>query len=87
VAVIPELQAGFKYGHPISDRISQIHHMRGRLGTLLMDKRGWLPCSTQGHRWIDANKEKARELGFLCAKGLWHVPFRDGELAATRKET
>lgn len=66
---------GFKYGHLISSRISQVHHKRGRLGPLLMDKRGWLGVSTQGHCWIDAHRELARQLGFLCQRGDWHRPF------------
>lgn len=75
VAAVPELRNGFKYGHPISARITQVHHTRGRLGPLLMDKRGWRGVSAMGHRWIDANREAARALGFLCQRGDWHRPF------------
>lgn len=71
VAAVKELREGRKYGHPISDRLNEVHHMRGRAGALLMAKQFWLAVSKQGHRWIHENMAKARELGFLCALGDW----------------
>lgn len=53
---------------------TQCHHLRGRVGSLLMDKRFWLPVSAEGHNWIHENMEQARKLGFLCAKGQWNNP-------------
>lgn len=53
------------------------HHVRGRLGTLLFDKRFWCATTFKDHRWIEDNKEKARELGFLCQRGEWNVAPKD----------
>jgi hypothetical protein len=72
---VPELRNGRKYGHPICDRVTEVHHQRGRTGSLLLDKRGWIAVSKQGHRWVHQNVQKARELGFICDRGLWGVPF------------
>lgn len=52
---------------------TQCHHKRGRLATLLLDKRFWIAVSAAGHAWIDANRSKAMKLGLLAAKGYWHV--------------
>lgn len=53
---------------------TQCHHMRGRRGTLLLDKRYWVAVSNAGHRWIENHPDKARTLGLLCAKGQWNTP-------------
>jgi len=74
VAAVPELREGRKYGWPISDRLNEVHHMRGRAGSLLCDERFWIALSKQGHRWVHENPEKARNMGFLCAKGEWNTP-------------
>lgn len=56
-----------------SKAATQVHHVRGRLGPLLLDKRFWKGVSMEGHTWIDANRSKARKLGLLAAEGYWHV--------------
>ena len=48
------------------------HHSRGKLGKLLCDTRFWIPVCRTAHTWIDANREKARELGLLCKRGDWN---------------
>lgn len=53
-------------------RATEIHHVRGRLGTLLLDERFWLPVSRRGHQWIDANRRAAQERGWLAQKGEWN---------------
>lgn len=73
VAAVPELREGKKYGWPISARLNEVHHTRGRRGPLLRDRRFWLAVSKQGHRWVHANPARARELGFLCPLGQWEV--------------
>lgn len=72
VAAVPELREGRKYGHPISDKVTEVHHRYGRLHQLLCWTPGWLICSKQGHRWIHSNPARARELGFLCPAGFWN---------------
>ena len=74
VAAVPELRDGRKYGWPISDKLNEVHHLRGRAGSLLCDERFWIALSKQGHRWVHENPEKARNMGFLCAKGEWNTP-------------
>ncbi len=75
VAAIPELHNGRKYGHAICARLNEVHHKRGRLGSLQRDRRFWLAVSKQGHRWIHANLEAARERGWVCAIGQWNMPL------------
>lgn len=48
-----------------------VHHLRGRAGTLLIDRRFFKAVSRKGHRWIDANREEARKRGLLCQRGEW----------------
>ena len=74
VAAVKELRDGRKYGHPISDKLNEVHHMRGRLGSLLRDQRFWIALSKQGHRWVHEHHAEARRLGFLCQPGEWNVP-------------
>ncbi len=74
VASVPELRAGRKYGHPISDALNEVHHMRGRAGSLLTDERHWMAVSKQGHRWVHEHPAEARERGWFCPVGLWNVP-------------
>lgn len=78
VAAVPELRDGRKYGWPISDRLVEVHHKRGRgrggRGPLLRDQRHWMPISKQGHRWVHSNIAKARGRGWVCAVGEWNKP-------------
>ena len=47
---------------PITGEIAtEIHHMRGRIGSLLLDTRYWLAVSRKGHRKIEENPEWAKE--------------------------
>lgn len=55
-----------------------IHHKRGRAGTLLLDSRHWAYVCAKCHRWIHANIEDARREGWICERGLWNVPHREG---------
>jgi len=77
VITIPALRNGMKYGHPISARLNEIHHTRGRAGSLLRDQRFWLAVSKQGHRFIHSNIEESRRRGWICAAGLWNTPPKE----------
>lgn len=46
------------------ERTTEVHHKKGRIGSLLLDQRFWLGVSSDGHKWIEANPEKAKELGY-----------------------
>ena len=53
-----------------------VHHSRGRAGTLLLDWRYFKGVCRCCHDWIGENPTEARAEGFLCAAGLWNVPDR-----------
>lgn len=44
---------------------TQIHHMNGRSNWRLNDTTEWLGVSLEGHAWIHANGNVAREKGWL----------------------
>jgi hypothetical protein len=69
VGAIEELRTGRAYGHPISNRLSEVHHRRGRVGRLLLDDRHWMPVSKSGHRWIHKHPNLARERQWLAQPG------------------
>jgi len=54
------------------------HHSRGRAGSLLMDKRFWIPVCRRAHAWIQDHPQEARALGLLCEPGEWNVPVKEG---------
>lgn len=51
---------------------SQIHHVFGRLGRLLLWQPGWIGVSAYGHDLIHRHPEIARERGWLAEKGNWN---------------
>lgn len=53
-----------------------VHHMRGRAGSLYLDERFWLPVCRGCHDWIHKHMDEARQKGFLCQTGEWNVPVR-----------
>ena len=71
VNAVPELRDGFKYGHKVSNRLNEVHHVRGRAGALLNDRRHWLALSKQGHRWVHEHPAEAVRLGWLGGPGEW----------------
>ena len=44
---------------------TDLHHIRGRIGSNLTDERYFLAVSRQGHTWIHENPSKSRELKWL----------------------
>jgi hypothetical protein len=76
VAAIPELRDGMKYGWPVKRDLNEVHHTRGRAGSLLMDQRFWIPLSKAGHRWVHENMAEARAREWICEAGLWNKPER-----------
>ena len=76
VNTIPELRDGKRYGHRISNKLTEIHHCRGRAKSLLRDKRFWMPVSRAGHRWLHANIAEARAHGWICEAGQWNTPLK-----------
>ncbi|HET6224641.1 MAG TPA: hypothetical protein VFF27_00085 [Bacteroidia bacterium] len=43
---------------------TQIHHQKGRIGSLFLDENFWLPVSALGHKWIEEHPERAYKEGF-----------------------
>lgn len=60
-------------------RATEVHHTRGRIGTLLIDVRWWIGVSVQGHKWIHKNPNRSREKGWLARPGQWNTIPRDEE--------
>lgn len=51
-----------------------VHHSRGRAGSLLLDWRHWRALARECHQWVESNPVEARRRGLLCEPGLWNVP-------------
>jgi len=45
-------------------RTNQIHHKKGRLGSLFLDVRYWLGVSAEGHERIERNPDWAKKMGY-----------------------
>ena len=56
----PENQKCPITGKPTTD----VHHMKGRIGDLLLDTRYWVALSREGHKYVEENPEWAKENGF-----------------------
>ncbi len=67
------------HGRPC--RATECHHVRGRTGTLLIDKRFWIPVCTAGHAWIHEEIQAARAQGFIQK---WGQAPRDAETRRLR---
>ena len=46
------------------NRATEVHHMKGREGGLLLDERYWLAVSREGHVEIENNPVWAKEMGY-----------------------
>ena len=51
---------------------TEVHHTRGRAGSLLTNDKFWLAVCNGCHNWIHNNIEQARKRGLICAKGDWN---------------
>lgn len=47
-----------------SQKSNQVHHMKGRIGDLLLNEEFWLPVSQDGHEKITNNSQWAFDNGF-----------------------
>lgn len=58
---------------PVTGRpVSEVHHSRGRVGSLLNEKQFWVAVSRQGHYWIHENPMLARMANLLAEVGDWN---------------
>ena len=61
---------------------TEIHHAFGRSGSLLLETKLWIPVSRLGHNFVDANRNKAREMTWngiplLAPIGEWNNPRKE----------
>lgn len=42
---------------------TEVHHKKGRIGSLLLDVKHWLAACHHCHQWIELNPIKAKEMG------------------------
>ena len=47
---------------------TEVHHMAGRIETLLLDQEYWLAVSHEGHKEIELNPTWAKEKGFSVSR-------------------
>jgi len=64
---------------------TQIHHQRGRSGTLLLDERFWKPVCAAAHALIQEHPDIARRTGLLCQRGDWNRPPDDAQTARLKQ--
>lgn len=43
---------------------TDIHHKKGRVGSLFLDTRYWVALSREGHKFVEENPEWAKENGY-----------------------
>jgi hypothetical protein len=43
---------------------TDVHHKKGRIGSLLLDTRYWVALSREGHKFVEENPLWAKENGF-----------------------
>lgn len=56
----PENQICPITGKPTTD----VHHMKGRVGSLFLDTRYWIALSREGHKFVEENPKWAKENGY-----------------------
>ena len=50
----------------------EVHHTRGRLGSLLLDETYWLALAPECHEWVHNNIDAARERHLIAQPGDWN---------------
>jgi hypothetical protein len=50
-----------------------VHHRRGRIGKLLLDKRFWCALCLECHQWVHQNPAEARSYRLICQIGQWNT--------------
>lgn len=47
---------------------TDVHHMKGRVGSLYLDVRFWLAVSREGHKWIEEHPKEAKKKGWSMSR-------------------
>ena len=50
------------------EKTTEIHHKKGRVGSLFLDVRYWLAVSREGHKKIEENPEWAKKEGYSLSR-------------------
>ena len=63
-----DLRAAFLTGHPICQLCeeaasTEVHHMKGRVGSLYLDVDHWKALCRNCHQWATENPEQAKKCG------------------------
>jgi len=45
-----------------------VHHAKGRIGTLLLNVKYWVPLCMQAHEWVERNPKEAKEKGLSVSR-------------------
>jgi hypothetical protein len=53
------------------EKATELHHSRGRIGSLLTDLRWFIGLCHSCHDFVHNNPNEARKAGLLCEKGKW----------------
>lgn len=61
-------RAAFLVAHPVCRRCqlarsAEVHHAKGRVGSLLLDERWWVALCSPCHRWLTEHPSEAYESG------------------------
>jgi hypothetical protein len=83
LAIYEKIKRVWLANHPTcevsGEPATEVHHRRGRIGTLLIDTRFWMPVSRAVHGLIHRQPATARTEGWIAGPGKWNVPPRDQE--------
>ena len=60
--------------HCCTLRTTDVHHMAGRIGEMLLYKPYWLPVCRGCHDWIEAHPIESKEMGFSMSKTNTDIP-------------
>lgn len=66
------------------ERPLEVHHIRGRTGTLLIDRRWFLGICKDCHKFIHEHVKTAKAEGFIAGFGEWSCVPTDAESARLR---
>lgn len=51
-----------------NQKTTEVHHKKGRVGSLYLDERFWLAVSHEGHKYIELNPIESKEKGWSMSR-------------------
>lgn len=73
----PKCRLSYEWALGCSPHATEVHHIRGRAGGLLMNDAYWLAVCREAHNWIHRHPKLAQANGWLALPGLWGSNDRD----------